>query len=238
VTGASALAVLSAGAAKAVVLALGAGLREREGIEVSGVFDAAGAIRAQFVGGAACDVLILPAAMIDELAAQQRVDAGSKAALGRVATGIAVAAGAPLPSIADADSLRASFDEASALYCPDVERSTAGIHFVQMLRAMGIHSRVAARIRDYPNGAQAMAALAATTAARERAIGCTQVTEILYTPGVTLVGPLPPPFELATVYTAAVSLRSRHPDLARRFTVRLTGRDTQPLRVLRGFAQG
>ena len=37
------------------------------------------------------------------------------------------------------------------------------------------------------------------------AMGCTQITEINYTPGVALVGPLPDAFELATVYTAAVS---------------------------------
>jgi hypothetical protein len=139
-----------------------------------------------------------------------------RAALGRVPTGIAVASGAPPPPIHDADALRASFDEASALYCPDTERSTAGLHFVRMLREMGIYSHVAARIRDYANGAQAMAALAATSG-RERAIGCTQVTEILYTPGVTLVGSLPVPFELTTTYSAAASVASRSPAAARRF---------------------
>jgi molybdate transport system substrate-binding protein len=123
------------------------------------------------------------------------------------------------------------------LYCPDTERSTAGIHFVRMLREMGIHSRVAPRIRNYPNGAQAMAAMAAAGPEGERAIGCTQVTEILYTPGVTLIGLLPPPFELTTVYTAAVSLHSRHADRARQFAARLTGGDSEALRVASGFAQ-
>ena len=35
-------------------------------------------------------------------------------------------------------------------------------------------------------------------------LGCTQISEILYTPGVTLVGPLPTEFDLATVYSVAV----------------------------------
>jgi molybdate transport system substrate-binding protein len=236
VTGAPKLDILSAGAAKAVVLALGAELRARCGIEVAGVFDAAGAIRARFVDGAPCDVLLLPAAMLDELAAQQRVDPDSRAALGCVPTGIAIAPGTPTPLIRDIGALRASLDEASALYCPDTERSTAGVHFVQMLREIGIYARVAARIRDYANGAQAMAALAATSG-RERAIGCTQVTEILYTPGVTLVGSLPAPFELTTRYSAAASVASRNPASARRFVAMLTGSDSRELRAVSGFAQ-
>ena len=36
-----------------------------------------------------------------------------------------------------------------------------------------------------------VAAMAAAGPEGERAIGCTQVTEILYTPGVTLIGLLP-----------------------------------------------
>ena len=80
---------------------------------------------------------------------------------------------------------------------------------------MGIHATAAARIRDYANGAQAMAALAASRNHRERAIGCTQVTEILYTPGVTLVGVLPPPFELTTLYSVAVSSQSGDPERPR-----------------------
>jgi molybdate transport system substrate-binding protein len=236
VNGAPTLDILSAGAAKAVVLTLGAELHRRDGVEIAGVSDAAGTSRARFVEGVPCDVLILPAAMLDELAAQGRVEAESKATLGRVPTGIAVAAGAPAPPIGNVDGLRTSLAGASALYCPDTGLSTAGLHFVRMLREMGIYSRVAGRIRDYANGAQAMAALAATSS-REHAIGCTQVTEILYTPGVTLVGALPAPFELTTTYSAAVNVASRTPDIARRFVQMLTGSDARELRAAGGFAQ-
>jgi len=227
------LDVLSAGAAKAVVLALGARLRDRDGLEVAGVFDAAGAIRARFVAGDPCDVVILPAPMLDELAAGRRVDAA--AALGDVPTGIAVASGAPLPPVNDAGALRDALAGASALFCPDTERSTAGIHFVTMLRAMGLHERVADRIRAYANGAQAMAALAATTVDRDRAIGCTQVTEILYTPGVTLVAPLPRPYGLATTYSAACNRTARNPAHARRFVASLAGPESRELRAAGGF---
>ena len=66
-------------------------------------------------------------------------------------------------------------------------------------------------------------------------LGCTQVTEILYTPGVTLAGPLPAEFELATVYSVAVCATARHPELARRFVELSSGPDTQGLRQRGGF---
>ena len=70
---------------------------------------------------------------------------------------------------------------------------------------------------------------------RRGAIGCTQITEIKYTPGVALAGPLPEAFELATVYTAAVSVTARNPALAQRFVALLSGPTSRCLRVQGGF---
>jgi molybdate transport system substrate-binding protein len=231
VTPADRLAVLSAGAAKAVVLTVAGDL----GIAVDAAFDAAGTIRELFITGARCDVVILPAPMQQTLAMQRLVDADSLAPLGRVRTGIAVRSGEPLPAIADAAALRDSLGRASALYVPDVERSTAGIHFIRMLRTLGIDDAVRDRVRAFANGAQAMAAMAAAPAGTG-AIGCTQVTEILYTGGVVLAGLLPPPFELDTVYTLAVSRHAPNRGLAQRFAARLVGIQTSELRAAGGFA--
>ena len=44
-----------------------------------------------------------------------------------------------IPEIADRDRLRRSLCAADAIYLPDPERSTAGIHLVNMLRALGTH---------------------------------------------------------------------------------------------------
>ena len=231
---ATTLHILSAGAAKAVVQSLAAEPGD-QAIAVHAAFDAAGAIRAQFLAGVPCDVLILPQPMHDMLATERRVDTGTIAPLGGVPTGIAVPTGEATPSIVDADALRASLLEASELFCPDTGRSTAGIHFMRMLRELRIDGRVAARVRAHANGALAMAALAAETAQRRSALGCTQVTEILYTPGVTLVGPLPAPFELTTVYAVAVSRDAVEPALAQEFAARLAGVENLMLRQSHGF---
>lgn len=66
-------------------------------------------------------------------------------------------------------------------------------------------------------------------------IGCTQVSEINYTDGVSLVGALPHRFELATAYTAAVSATAAQPELAARFIALLCGSDSNALRTAGGF---
>ena len=66
-------------------------------------------------------------------------------------------------------------------------------------------------------------------------IGCTQVTEIKYTEGVTLVGPLPTEFELATVYSIAVCSAAQQPAVARRFAGWLGGADASEARGKAGF---
>src|SRR5260221_438257 len=68
-----------------------------------------------------------------------------------------------------------------------------------------------------------------------RSIGITQVSEIITTPGVELVGALPRGFELATVYSAAVCTKAREPDLAQRFAKLLAGPDAGAARTRAGF---
>ena len=130
-------------------------------------------------------------------------------------------------------ALRATLSAAHAVYHPDAERSTAGIHFAAVLKMLGIADALQARLHAFPNGATAMRALAASTA--PHAIGCTQVSEILYTPGITLAGTLPAPFELATAYAAAVSAAAAEPGLGQRFVAMLTGDACKALRRAGGF---
>ena len=76
----------------------------------------------------------------------------------------------------------------------------------------------------------------ALAASRQRGeLGCTQVTEILYTPGVALVGALPAGFDLATVYVAAVCTRARDGVNARRLVQLLAGAEARALRLRGGF---
>jgi molybdate transport system substrate-binding protein len=227
------LEVLSGGAAQGLVAALEARFKAETGCDISGTFGAVGAMRDKLVGGAPADLLILTSALIAELACSGLVVAGSATDIGVVRTGVAIRTGDAAPPIGDATALRTALLAAEAIYFPDPKLATAGIHFAKVLDALGIAVEVVPRLRPHPNGAAAMRALAEATGAR--AIGCTQVTEILSTPGVTLVGPLPEEFELATVYTAGVSALTAQPAAARHLAAMLSGEEARALRERAGF---
>ena len=225
--------VLSAGAARALVLALAPALRATTGAALRGEFGAVGAIVDKFLAGAPCDALILTAARLDTLAQEGRVLPDTVAALGCVRTGIAVRAGDARPLIAEREGLRRNLSAATEIYLPDPEQSTAGAHFRKVLRELSIYDAVASRLRVFANGATAMRELGQSL--ERGAIGCTQISEICNEPGVTLVGPLPAGFELATVYCVAVAAAARQPAIARRFVQMLTGPEAQELRRSGGF---
>jgi molybdate transport system substrate-binding protein len=223
------LNVLSAGAAKAVVTAVA----RDAGIELGGAFGAVGAMQDKLLAGEPCDVIVLTRGMIDVLAASGRADPATLGDLGRVFTGVAIKRGAPAPNIARATGLSVALLGADEIYVPDLEKSTAGKHIAAMLDTLGIATEVAPRLKEFQNGAAAMKAMAES--ASLYAIGCTQASEILYTDGVALVGPLPGEFELATLYSAAVCSGAADAPAAQAFVRTLTGALTQRMRAKAGF---
>ena len=227
------LNLLCAGAVQGLVKALATQWQEATGAPLQTRFGAVGALKEALLGGAPCDVMIVTDAMVRALQAsgELRSEPGA-AALGRVRTGVAVRGADAAPDIATPAALKSSLLAASAIYGPDTQRSTAGIHFASVLDRLGIATQVAPRLHVFPNGATAMRELAAAEAG---ALGCTQITEILYTPRIRLVAALPAEFELATVYSAAVATRATQPELAQRFVELLAGQATRALRAASGF---
>lgn len=221
------LRILSAGAAQSVVRALA----DQHGIALEGSFGAVGAMKEKLLAGTPCELIILSRRLIEALEAQGRV--ASIADLGTVRTGVAVPERCEAPDISSAAALRAALLVAEGIYFPDPDKATAGIHFAKVLQALGIRDRVAQRLRPYPNGATAMREMA--LASGERSMGCTQITEIKNTPGAKLVGALPPEFELATVYAAALPTGAPPSEVARRMHSLLTREASRELRRKAGF---
>jgi molybdate transport system substrate-binding protein len=225
--------LLCAGAAKGLVLALQAEFEAAHNLKIEARFGAVGALKEALVAGAPCDLMVVTASMVNELSAAGWLTADSTSALGRVRTGMAVRAGAVIPDVSTPEALKAALLAATGIYFPDPARATAGIHFAEVMRQLGIHDLVAPQFRTFPNGATAMHELATSTQAG--LIGCTQITEINYTPGVSLLGALPDRFELATVYSGAIGAKSSQPELASALLKLLSGDASKALRLAGGF---
>jgi molybdate transport system substrate-binding protein len=227
------LRLMSGGAAQGLVGALRDRFEQDHACTVNGQFGAVGVMRDRLLSGEPSDMMILSQTLIDQLTQDGHLVPGSATALGVVKTGVALLPGAPRPDVRTPEQLQALLANATAVYFPDPEKATAGIHFMKVLTQLGLRERLADRLHPYPNGATAMREMAAQ--AREGAVGCTQVTEILYTPGVSLLDVLPESLGLSTVYTAAVCTRAAEPDLARKLMARLASEDAAALRREGGF---
>lgn len=225
--------ILSGGAAAAVVKGVKDAFEASHGCTIDGTFSAVGAMRDQLVAGTPCDVVILTRGLVDQLVATGHVVAGSARSLGLVKTGVAVRSGTPHPRVDTREALRETFAQATGIYFPDPKLATAGIHFMKVLTALGLHETMAHKFRVYPNGATAMGEMAQSQ--EEGLVGCTQVTEINYTAGVDLVANLPTEFELATDYTLGVCTAAANPVLAQALADTLCGPATQAIRRQGGF---
>jgi molybdate transport system substrate-binding protein len=227
------LNVLSGGAAQGLVASLASQFKEATGFDIAGEFGAVGVMADKLRKGTAADIVILTAPIVAQLARENWLVPPSIADVGMVETGIAVREGDAKVSVNDAAGLREVLLAAEAIFVPDVVTSTAGIHVSKILRQLRIADELAARLKIYPNGATAMRHLAASKALR--AIGCTQSTEIISTPGVVLSGSLPQGCDLATMYTAAVTKSAAHDRQARALIDLLTAADQRDVRERAGF---
>ncbi|MDO9439944.1 MAG: substrate-binding domain-containing protein [Beijerinckiaceae bacterium] len=225
--------LLSGGAAKGVVLALADEFRARSGADIDGEFTAVGALRDRVVAGEAADVLILTQALIEDLTARGLLVAGSARPLGGVRTGVAIPAGHDAPDISDNDSFARALTGATAIYIPDPVLSTAGVFFMRVVGELGVRDAIEPKLRAFPNGETAMRTMAER---REKgSIGCTQMTEILMTDGLVLLGPLPPDHDSSTIYMAAVTTGARNPAEAHALMQLVSASETAQLRRSKGY---
>jgi molybdate transport system substrate-binding protein len=226
--------MLSGGAVQGLVAQLHESFLSETGCEVECVFDAVGTIENGLIDGDQADLVALTDAQITLLASGGHVVPSSARILGVVKTGVAVRKTDTVPDVSTTDALKVALLAAEGIYIPDPEQTTAGAHFMKVLRRLGISSDdQEARLRVFPNGDEAMAELAKGKG--KGLLGCIQTTEIRFAPDVVVAGLLPGNLALATIYTVAITKKSKNPALAAQFISKLIGPDAAPLRVAIGF---
>jgi molybdate transport system substrate-binding protein len=102
--------------------------------------------------------------------------------------------------------------------------------FVKILKDLGIADAVNAKAklgRGIPN--------AEFVVKGESDIAIQQIPELMTTPGVDIVGPLPPPLQTVTGFATAVLSASNKPDAAKALVDFLASPETIALLKARGF---
>jgi molybdate transport system substrate-binding protein len=173
--------------------------------------DSPEAIPTRLARGEFADVIILDGAAADELAKQGVVRADRKILLARSQIGMVVRAGAPKPDISSVEAFKRTLRAAGSVGYSD---SSSGTYLSTVLFAkLGLADEVmgkARKVRGPPSGEP----VAALVARGELEIGFQQVSELIHTPGVTFVGPIPAELQPGTTFAGAVTTAARAPDAA------------------------
>jgi molybdate transport system substrate-binding protein len=200
--------VFSSIAVQPVVETLLAGFTQQTGIRPDFTWNTAPALIKRLQAGETADLLILNRAGMDTMIREGRVAAGSETTLASSPAAIAVRAGAPRPDISTAEALKQTLLAARAIsYSDPAAGGASGIHFAKVLQQMGIADAINAKNRFPPPGG--LCARFLPTGDVDIAIQ--QMPELKQVGGIDIVGPLPPPYALVTVFVAGVETASAKP---------------------------
>jgi len=208
---AATIKVLTGGAFKQVIVALVPGFEARTGHKVELQNDTAGALQKRIAGGENFDLAVITPAVLKPLAAQGHVVESSITPLAKVAIGVAVKAGAPLPRIGDVDEFkRAVLSARKVAYVDPAAGGSSGIYLDGLFQRLGIADQVKAKAVLVPGGL-----VAERLVTGEADLAIHQISEIIPVKGVTLVGPLPEAVQNYTTYAGALSSHAANAEAAR-----------------------
>lgn len=198
----AALRILSAGAVKRGVARVAAAFEKDSGCKVEIEFTPVPEVRRRIVAGEAADVVVATPAVLDEFAAQRKIDTASRGFIGRSRMGVVIHADAPVPAITDTGSFKALL-----LAADQVVRNAAssGIYSEKLFDRLGLAAALGDRIVVTRTGSEIMQHVAD----HPQAVGLAQISELMVMIDkgcrVRLAAPLPDEIQNMTHYDVAAT---------------------------------
>ena len=187
------------------------------GISVNPVFDPTVQLVRRIEAGEDFDVMIGVTGSFDPLAERGAVDLSTRTPIARTGVGLAVPPGAATPDITTKESfVRALLDARSVAYSVT---GASGIYFAQLIEDLGIADRINERATIIEKGFIAEAVVDGRAD-----IAVQQMSELLFVPEATIVGPFPEEVQHYTEFAAALATGTDVRE-ARAFVDYLTGPD-------------
>jgi molybdate transport system substrate-binding protein len=226
------LKVLTAGAFRSTVAALGPEYEKASGNKLIIDGDTAGALIKRIEGGDTdFDVVVMTPAGIDELAAKGKLARGSRVNLARVGVGVMVKAGAPQPDISSVDAFKKAVLAAKSVsFIDPASGGSSGIYVAKLLERLGIADQVKPKEKLKQGGY-----VADYIESGEAELGIHQISEIVPHKGVTLVGPLPSDIQNYTVYAAGIRADTGNVEAAKALVAVFSGPSAQALFKSKGM---
>jgi molybdate transport system substrate-binding protein len=180
-------------------------------------------------GGEIADIVIIPAARIDDFI-KQRVLVG-RTDLARSGVGVAVRAGASRPDISSAAALRSALLAAKSIV---LSSGPSSVYLPTLFEKMGIADALKPKIIQIGPGLP----VGETIARGEGEIGFTQMSELMSVKGIDYLGPLPAEIQFITVFSAGLHAAAAAPEAARALLKFLTAPEAAPVLRSHGMEPG
>lgn len=164
------------------------------------------AIPHRLEGGEAIDVVIMVGDSLDQLAAKGLVTEGRLLARSRIA--LAVRAGVPKPDISTVEGLKKTLLSAKSIAYSD---SASGVYLSSVLfHRLGIYEQIKGKSRMIP-----AEPVGNVVARGEAELGFQQLSELLPTSGIDIVGPLPDEAQQITPFSVGIVATSKEKEAAK-----------------------
>jgi molybdate transport system substrate-binding protein len=180
-------------------------------------------------GGEIADIVIIPAARVDDFVKQGRLV--SRIDLVRSGVGVAVRAGTPRPDISSPAALRSALLAAKSIV---LSSGPSSVYLPTMFQKMGIAGELKPKIIQIGPGLPVGEAVARG----EGEIGFTQMSELMSVQGIGYLGPLPAEVQFVTVFSAGVHTAAPAPDAARALLKFLAAPEAAPVLKRHGMEPG
>jgi molybdate transport system substrate-binding protein len=197
----------------------------RVALESIGGVEAAKRVRS----GETFDVVVLASDVIDALIAEGWI-VGSRVDVARSSVGVAVRAGAARPDISSGEAVKRA-----VLDAPSVSYSTgpSGTYLSSLFDRWGIADAVKSRIVVPPPGTP----VATLVARGDAALGFQQMSELIFAPGIEVVGTLPSEIQVVTTFSGGVAQTATDPQGARAVLEFISAPQTAAIKQQQGMEQ-
>lgn len=181
--------------------------------------------------GGPFDVAVVPREVFKDEAAQAKVLPGPTTDIARVGLGVAVRAGAAKPDVATAEALKQTLLKAQSV--ATVPASAAGAQVLRVFERLGIGEALKAKTRALAGPAEMVKAVTAGDAE----LGVFLIN-VLTTPGLEVVGPVPAELNQEIVFTAAIAVDAKEAEAAKAFIAFLKTPAAKALIQAKGMIPG
>jgi len=200
---------------------------EREtGNKLIMTFGPTGGVTARVKNGEPFDVVIVSETALAGLIKLGKVVEQSRADLARVGISVAIRRGGSRPDISTVESFKAALLGAKSIsYTNPADGGFSGVYMAELVKRLGIAEKLAPKTKLARGGTSS----GVLVASGEAEIAIQTTSDLLPTPGIEIVGPLPAEIQNYTVISAGIGVGAADPTAAKRLILLLSSPTVYPV---------